>query len=746
MMMVPTPSSLIGDDAACRICQVHEIMKDGDVVVNTTNITSIQANIIKCYQLHLLAEYGYITGTECTAVRSSEIPIQCGCSEATEAAYVPLIKSRSMRYVPTASPSPSSSSSYTTTVSLQPSRHRTKMPTTTKMLNPTLSFANATNPEELLSDNATAMNGTTTSNSNNHTKPMQVTFIICLLLALLAVNVLALILYRIYQSWQKKKKMIMNGNDKNDHVTVTNDNIIINHNKTFDYDDDDDEENAYVVICHNSNNKDDDISEMPSLTDQFEMIIPQQGNHVSRTNDSYNSSSHRSPKSATVGDLGGDVTMDHNDIQKDNTDHQNNHSITNNPSTIASSIGWDDNFSLLERSMYDDTVIDPVHANHGANSGGGGHRGMNHSTNHYDDDTPSMIDSSIDGDHNNNNLMKDDDDNHTNSNTPSMIESSIGWGDNLSLLEQYQYDGISYAYSLEGNDETVLMTGDNDDETRTDHDTAYSSMTGSVIIDSGKKKQKPTTKSSLPSYDRHNPDQSSPPVSSVSLSALASASVSAMTIIGITSHDNGNRDNVHNAVISTPYSDDDDVDDDDDARMGHNSTYSHSTNGSVGKTNQSDRQHNQLKSSHYHENTLPSTQAGSLSTRSGRTVVDGGTIGKDHAAINEEMSHTGMDVDITMRDDNEEHDHDMMKRVVVAPAGRLGIVIETTIVGPVVHQIFPNSPVGHMISLGDILVAINDIDTTTMSASAISNLICQTSDRSRTLTILTKEYDNREII
>jgi C-terminal processing protease CtpA/Prc len=79
------------------------------------------------------------------------------------------------------------------------------------------------------------------------------------------------------------------------------------------------------------------------------------------------------------------------------------------------------------------------------------------------------------------------------------------------------------------------------------------------------------------------------------------------------------------------------------------------------------------------------------------------------------------------------------KRAVVAPAGRLGIVIDTTLEGPVVHTVKPDSPLKGLLFVGDIIVAIDDVDTKAMSATSITSLMVKTAAQERTLTVLSND-------
>ncbi|GKZ00228.1 hypothetical protein MPSEU_000975700 [Mayamaea pseudoterrestris] len=78
-------------------------------------------------------------------------------------------------------------------------------------------------------------------------------------------------------------------------------------------------------------------------------------------------------------------------------------------------------------------------------------------------------------------------------------------------------------------------------------------------------------------------------------------------------------------------------------------------------------------------------------------------------------------------------------RQITAPAGKLGIVIDTTLEGPVIHKVNLLSPLEGLLKAGDIIVAINDVDTRAMGSSAITALMIKTANQKRTLTILTNE-------
>lgn len=77
--------------------------------------------------------------------------------------------------------------------------------------------------------------------------------------------------------------------------------------------------------------------------------------------------------------------------------------------------------------------------------------------------------------------------------------------------------------------------------------------------------------------------------------------------------------------------------------------------------------------------------------------------------------------------------------LIIHTTGKLGIVIDTTLEGPVVHQVNPKSPLQGLMFPGDIIVAVDDVDTRAMTASAITALMVRTSAVRRTLTVLSED-------
>ena len=75
---------------------------------------------------------------------------------------------------------------------------------------------------------------------------------------------------------------------------------------------------------------------------------------------------------------------------------------------------------------------------------------------------------------------------------------------------------------------------------------------------------------------------------------------------------------------------------------------------------------------------------------------------------------------------------------IIAPAGKLGVVIDTPDDGaPVVHAVKESSVISDQIQVGDKLVAVDDQDVTAMTAIKVSKLISKKSaNPSRKLTVI----------
>jgi hypothetical protein len=79
------------------------------------------------------------------------------------------------------------------------------------------------------------------------------------------------------------------------------------------------------------------------------------------------------------------------------------------------------------------------------------------------------------------------------------------------------------------------------------------------------------------------------------------------------------------------------------------------------------------------------------------------------------------------------------KRECIAPAGKLGVVIDTTKYGPVVHQVKPGSPLENVLFAGDRIIFIDDVDTRGMTASAVTKLMAKKMDQPRKIIVISSK-------
>jgi hypothetical protein len=75
-------------------------------------------------------------------------------------------------------------------------------------------------------------------------------------------------------------------------------------------------------------------------------------------------------------------------------------------------------------------------------------------------------------------------------------------------------------------------------------------------------------------------------------------------------------------------------------------------------------------------------------------------------------------------------------RDVVAPAGKLQIVIHSTKDGPAIHSVKPGSVLENKIFAGDLILAVNDHDTRNCTAEAVMEIMSKNSSSQRKLTVI----------
>lgn len=77
---------------------------------------------------------------------------------------------------------------------------------------------------------------------------------------------------------------------------------------------------------------------------------------------------------------------------------------------------------------------------------------------------------------------------------------------------------------------------------------------------------------------------------------------------------------------------------------------------------------------------------------------------------------------------------------VFAPAGPIGIVVDTTKYGPAVHSLKRTSPMLGLINPGDLIVGLDDEDTRGMTAATLTRLMARkSSQKERKITLLTTD-------
>ncbi len=75
---------------------------------------------------------------------------------------------------------------------------------------------------------------------------------------------------------------------------------------------------------------------------------------------------------------------------------------------------------------------------------------------------------------------------------------------------------------------------------------------------------------------------------------------------------------------------------------------------------------------------------------------------------------------------------------VFAPPGPIGIVVDTTKDGPAVHSLKRTSPMLGLINAGDLIIALDDVDTRGMTAATLTQLMAKkATQKERKITLLT---------
>lgn len=184
---------------------------------------------------------------------------------------------------------------------------------------------------------------------------------------------------------------------------------------------------------------------------------------------------------------------------------------------------------------------------------------------------------------------------------------------------------------------------------------------------------------------------------------------------------------------------------DDEDNTGRDTAWSNSTSSGVDMKGKDNSGRKSRSISPDKTNNEPPIDSVSLAALVSGSIMSGTTGGGDSNEIDTNAATVTTHTRNTNDADSKEIDSlfsnqlNMVQRVIVAPSGRLGIVIDTTIEGPVVHKVFGNSPLDGKVFVGDIIIAIDDTDTRAMSAAAISDLMVKTANQARRLTVLSED-------
>ena len=73
---------------------------------------------------------------------------------------------------------------------------------------------------------------------------------------------------------------------------------------------------------------------------------------------------------------------------------------------------------------------------------------------------------------------------------------------------------------------------------------------------------------------------------------------------------------------------------------------------------------------------------------------------------------------------------------VYAPPGPLGIIIDTTPEGPMIHSLKPTSQLLGLVNAGDLIVGLDGVDTRNMTAATFTRLMAKRSQGERKITLL----------
>lgn len=125
-----------------------------------------------------------------------------------------------------------------------------------------------------------------------------------------------------------------------------------------------------------------------------------------------------------------------------------------------------------------------------------------------------------------------------------------------------------------------------------------------------------------------------------------------------------------------------------------------------------------------------SDKTGALSSNLGLSNIMGGSLFSDDASFEEQYNSEAGNGGIIGVEQHQQQHQEEVSIEIIAPAGKLGMVIDTPNGGfPIVHAIKDTSVLADKIVVGDRLVSVDGQDCTSMTAVQVSKLISLKSEQ-----------------
>ena len=83
-------------------------------------------------------------------------------------------------------------------------------------------------------------------------------------------------------------------------------------------------------------------------------------------------------------------------------------------------------------------------------------------------------------------------------------------------------------------------------------------------------------------------------------------------------------------------------------------------------------------------------------------------------------------------------------RTVLIPPGKVGATLRTSPLGPAIKTIKPTSPIYDQIAVGDVVVEVDGIDTTSARAKEVTMMLINGAEGERRIVVLRKETSGQD--